>query len=79
MTLRILTPSSGEKSREVTGVFFPGADGSFEVLDSHAPLIAALGPGLIRWECRDGSNGSLAVQDGFVEVKDNKITVTATE
>lgn len=68
MQLRIITPGMQEKTFEVSKVFFPGLDGSFEVLSGHAPLIAALGKGQVRWD-----DGSQEISSGFVEVRDNVI------
>ncbi len=46
MHLEILTPEKKVFEGEVTVVTFPGADGSFQVLDNHAPLISLLKEGL---------------------------------
>ncbi len=45
MTLEILTPETKLFSGDVYGIQLPGIAGSFEVLDKHAPLVAALGKG----------------------------------
>lgn len=72
MQLRIITPGMQERTFEATKVFFPGIDGSFEVLSGHAPLIAALGKGQVRWD-----DGSQEIASGFVEVRDNVVKVVA--
>lgn len=77
MKLRIITPKKGELVFEASKVFFPGAEGSFEVLNNHAPMIAALGAGNIRWD--DASDNVCPIISGFVEVKDNVITVVAEQ
>lgn len=80
LTLHILTPKSAGIEREAVKVFFPGRAGSFEVLTNHAPLISSLGKGFIRWEnAGDGSQESFAISSGFVEIRDNVITVTAEQ
>ncbi|MCH5683921.1 F0F1 ATP synthase subunit epsilon [Niabella sp. W65] len=43
MKLDILTPEGSIFSGEAYGVQMPGVTGSFEVLNRHAPMIAALG------------------------------------
>ena len=78
MTLRILSPSGGELRLDVRKVFFPGTDGSFEVLEGHAALLAALGPGEIRWEGQSAEskniNGnSCRIKGGFVKVENNEL------
>ncbi|MFT4094348.1 MAG: ATP synthase F1 subunit epsilon [Niabella sp.] len=77
MKLNILTPEGSIYSGDAYGVQMPGVDGSLEVLDKHAPMIAALGEG--RLKVLQGSlNGSAAfydIQGGFVEVLNNNVTV----
>lgn len=75
MTLEILTPEGKIFSDEVYGVQMPGVTGSFEVLDKHAPLIAALANGTLKI-LKDKQNQSIfEIQSGFVEVLNNKATV----
>ncbi len=50
MHLEILTPEKKVFEGEVTVVTFPGADGSFQVLDNHAPLISLLKEGLVEYK-----------------------------
>ena len=59
---------------EAARVSFPGAAGSFDILPHHAPLIAALRQGTIQYE-HDGKRGEQAIKSGFVEVKDDYISV----
>ena len=42
MHLEILTPEKKYFEGDVSIVTFPGADGSFQVMDNHAPLISLL-------------------------------------
>lgn len=74
MKLSIVTPKTSERSIAVTKVFFPGAAGSFEVLENHAPMVAALGNGDIVWD-----GGSRHIRSGFVEVRDNELTAVVDE
>ena len=75
MTLEILTPEKKIFSGEVYGVQLPGIDGSFEVLEKHAPLVSALKAGKLKI-LRDKNSTSLyTIQSGFVEVLHNKATV----
>lgn len=76
MHLTIITPDRQIFEGEVDSATFPGEDGSFQVLNNHAPLISALGKGLIRYRGRDG-NDSVTVEGGVVEVLKNNITVLA--
>jgi F-type H+-transporting ATPase subunit epsilon len=75
MTLEILTPETRLYSGEVYGIQLPGIAGSFEVLDKHAPLVAALGKGIIKVLKTKTDTANYSIQSGFVEVLNNKTTV----
>ena len=47
MQLDILTPGKTLYSGEASVVTFPGADGKFQVMNDHAPLIATLAEGQV--------------------------------
>jgi F-type H+-transporting ATPase subunit epsilon len=76
MNLEILTPEKKLFSGEVYGVQMPGISGSFEVLEKHAPLVSALKAGRVK-VLKDKQNhfSYFEIQDGFVEVLNNKVTV----
>uniref|UniRef100_UPI00404B5A57 F0F1 ATP synthase subunit epsilon n=1 Tax=Fluviicola sp. TaxID=1917219 RepID=UPI00404B5A57 len=44
----IITPETRIFSGEATAVQFPGLDGSFQVLNGHAPIISALAAGTVK-------------------------------
>ena len=75
MELEILTPETKLYSGEVYGIQLPGIAGSFEVLDKHAPLVAALGKGNIKVLKTKTDFDYYTIQSGFVEVLDNRTTV----
>jgi len=75
MTLEILTPEKKIYSGDVYGVQLPGIAGLFEVLDKHAPLVSALGKGNLKILIDRNSVENYAIQSGFVEVLQNKVTV----
>ena len=74
ITLRILSPEREVLSAEVDLVELPGSQGRFEVLKDHAPLISSLDAGVIRY-VQDGEKHEIESQPGFVEVRDNVVTV----
>ncbi|HYJ38347.1 MAG TPA: ATP synthase F1 subunit epsilon [Chitinophagaceae bacterium] len=76
MNLEILTPERKLFSGDVYGVQLPGVEGSFEVLERHAPLVAALKAGRLKI-LKDKQNhlAFFNIQSGFVEVINNKVTV----
>ena len=76
MTLEILTPELKLFSGEVYGIQLPGSMGLFEVLDKHAPLVAALKAGRLKiLKDRNQHVSFFEIQSGFVEVLNNKTTV----
>ncbi len=74
MKLTILTPEKKLYEGEVTGVKVPGAAGSFEMLNNHAPIISALAKGPIRVNSAQGVK-LFEIESGFVECLNNNITV----
>jgi len=48
MHLEIITPEAKIFAGEAEAVQFPGIDGLFQVLNNHAPIISALGKGIIK-------------------------------
>lgn len=76
MHLEILTPEKKIFEGDVSIVTFPGADGSFQVLDNHAPLISLLKEGVVEYKGKDGAK-NIAVTGGVVEVLKNKVILLA--
>ena len=74
MKLLIRTPESNVFSGEVTSVTLPGTVGSFQVLKNHAPLVSSLTKGTILFVVNENIK-EIAIEGGFVEVKDNTISV----
>lgn len=75
MILEILTPGSKIFSDEVTGVQLPGIHGQFEVLNRHAPLVSALGKGVLKILVDKNNAENYSISGGFVEVLQNKVVV----
>jgi len=75
MILEILTPEKKIFSGDVYGVQLPGIEGSFEVLEKHAPLVSALKAGKLKILKDKTATASYTIQSGFVEVLNNKTTV----
>ena len=76
MQLEILTPEHRVFSGTVYGIQLPGIEGSFEILDKHAPIIASLGKGRMKILKDKSSQRELyEITGGFVEMLNNKATV----
>jgi F-type H+-transporting ATPase subunit epsilon len=76
LTLRIISPDRIVLDEQVDSVRLPGADGSFGILPRHAPLIAALAAGVLRYR-QGGSEKLLFVSDGFCEVAKDVVRVVS--
>jgi len=74
MQLEILSPEKKIFSGEAVGVQMPGVTGSFEVLNNHAPMIAALATGIMRVNTGK-ENVIYNIKGGFVEVLNNNVSV----
>jgi F-type H+-transporting ATPase subunit epsilon len=82
MQLDILSPEKRVFSGKVYGIMLPGVEGSFEMLDHHAPIIAALGKGkmkVIKEKKPDlnasGNTEMYEISGGFVEMLNNNASV----
>jgi F-type H+-transporting ATPase subunit epsilon len=78
MQLDILTPERKVFSGNVYGILLPGTEGTFELLENHAAIIASLGKGKMK-VFRDKNNSSSAetydISGGFVEMLNNSASV----
>ena len=78
LTLRVITPDRIALDRSVASVRLPGLDGSIGVLPRHAPMIAALDAGLVRYRTAPGSPEEvLFVSGGFAEVRGGTLRVVS--
>jgi F-type H+-transporting ATPase subunit epsilon len=76
MYLEILTPEKKVFEGDVTIATFPGADGSFQIMDNHAPLISLLKEGVVEYKSKEATN-NVTITGGVVEVLSNKIILLA--
>jgi F-type H+-transporting ATPase subunit epsilon len=78
MKIEIITPDSTIYTGEASLVQFPGADGSFEVMHNHAPIISTLKEGKIKvLGLVDKTPIFFDIKGGVVEVSNNHILVLA--
>lgn len=75
--LEIITPGRLVFQGEVTSVTAPGVMGGFQVLSGHAPMLSAIGVGVLKVKDREGKDTTYSTSGGFVEVKDNSVVVLA--
>ncbi|MBI5541996.1 MAG: ATP synthase F1 subunit epsilon [Bacteroidia bacterium] len=77
MIVEILTPEKSLFTGEAKLLQLPGADGSFEIMNNHAPLISTLSEGKIKVVETNGNKVFFDILGGMVEMSSNKITVLA--
>ncbi|MBE0640723.1 MAG: ATP synthase F1 subunit epsilon [Bacteroidales bacterium] len=77
MNVQIVTPDTTVFEGEATVVQLPGIDGSFEILNNHAPLISILGAGKVKVQHPDKTLAFYEIRGGVVEVLRNKVLILA--
>jgi F-type H+-transporting ATPase subunit epsilon len=77
MKIEIITPDKSLFEGEAILAQLPGSDGSFEVLDNHAPLIAILRAGRIKVTGKDKNEHFVEIRGGVAEMAFNKLLVLA--
>ncbi len=75
--LQVATPERQLIDEQVTEVQLPGKNGYMGILAGHAPLLSALGGGVLTYEGGGDSPHVVAISGGFVEVFDNHVRVLA--
>jgi F-type H+-transporting ATPase subunit epsilon len=72
--LEIVTPEKRVLDADVDSVTVPTASGEAGILQSHAPLVSALKPGVLSYSVK-GATDKLAISGGFVEVNSDLVSV----
>ena len=89
MQLEIVSPERTLLTADVESVIVPGTDGSFQMLDNHAPIVSTLISGTVKISGEIEDSNSLpdsfsvispkeihlSVSSGVVEMKENKIII----
>lgn len=89
MQLEIVSPERTLLTADVESVIVPGTDGSFQMLDNHAPIVSTLISGTVKitGEIEDSNSLPdsfsvispkeihLSVSSGVVEMKENKVII----
>ncbi len=77
MKLEIITPDKKLFEGDVKSAVFPGAEGSFGLLNNHAAMIATLKKGTIELIEENNIPRNFEVKGGVVEVFKNSVIVLA--
>ncbi len=75
--LEVATPERRLVDEQVREAELPGKEGYMGVLPGHAPLLSALGAGVLTYEGGSSGKQVLVIDGGFVEVFDNHVRVLA--
>jgi len=76
MKLEISNPQETLFEGNVYSVQCPGKDGLFQVLENHAPMIAILVKGRVKYEVSAGATPEfIEIERGVLQVLDNKVTI----
>lgn len=77
MTIEIVTPECKIFDGEIRLVQAPGANGSFELMQNHAPILSTLHEGTLRMITSTEEEVSFDIHSGILECLDNKVIVLA--
>lgn len=75
MKVTILTPEKNIFEGNAKSIILPGLGGQFEILDRHAPMIAALTKGVILLTDEKGQSQKFEISRGFCEVLKNEVSL----
>jgi len=76
LTLEIVTPDRSVVAEKVDEVEIPGAEGYFDVLPGHTPLLAMLQVGEL-WYRKGSEIVYMSIAFGFAEVLPDRVTILA--
>ena len=77
MKLEILTPEKKLFDDEVLSVQVPGKSGKFEMLNNHMPIVSSLQKGIIKITDSNKQEQKIEINNGVIEMKQNKIIILA--
>ncbi|MEN9226683.1 MAG: ATP synthase F1 subunit epsilon [Thermostichus sp. HHBFW_bins_43] len=74
LTVRVITPDHTVWDAPSEEVILPATSGQLGILTGHAPLLTAIGNGVMRVKA-GGKWSAIAVMGGFAEVENNEVTI----
>ncbi len=75
MNITVLTADKSVFSGSITSVKVPGINGEFQILNNHAPIVAALQAGKVAIKKADGNTMQMNIESGFIEVLNNEVSL----
>jgi F-type H+-transporting ATPase subunit epsilon len=76
LQLEVVTPERRVLSEAVDMATIPGLNGELGILPGHTPLISQLKTGILSY-LKDGKTFQLHISGGFIEVRDDHVSVLA--
>ncbi len=73
----VVSAEASVYSGEAKFVALPGQEGELGILPGHVPLITRIRPGAVRIQTTDGTDESIFVAGGILEVQPDRVTVLA--
>ncbi len=73
--VRIITPEDVFLESRAESLVAPGAEGYLGVLQSHAPLVTPLVPGVLTLRFADRTEKKYQIEGGFLEVSRNQVLI----
>ena len=77
--LSVVAPDRSVVEENVLAMVAPGTEGYFGVQMGHAPMVAALKPGMVEYLDLTSNRHYIYVGGGFAEVREDRVTVLADE
>jgi F-type H+-transporting ATPase subunit epsilon len=77
MFVEVITPDKKLFEGEVKIAQLPGSNGSFEILNNHAPIISTLSKGKLRLVGDDNHEHIFEIGGGVIESAENKVIILA--
>jgi F-type H+-transporting ATPase subunit epsilon len=78
-SFELVSPERLVFTGQVEAVVVPGTEGEFTVLRDHAPVMAALKPGIVVIDETEAKKSKLFVRGGFADVSPHGLTILADE
>lgn len=77
MMVDVVSAEAQLYSGEAEAVYARSTEGEIGILPGHQPILLALGDAPVRVQTIEGRQVTIAVHQGFLEFKDNHLTVLA--
>lgn len=74
MNVTLLTPEGKQFEGQAVSILVPALDGQMGILENHAPVIAALGEGVLEVR-QDSQTVTYQIRSGLIEVQNNEVNI----